>query len=65
MIADDVPEIDQFGAADARSLAARTLDDLIGRMRDIIRVDDPPSGGLPVSAAAGEKHQSEVPASNE
>jgi hypothetical protein len=61
MIADSVRHLDQLTVCDARPVAARTLDDLIGQMRDIMRTDDPLIDGLPVSAAtAGEKSESAV-----
>jgi hypothetical protein len=56
MIADNVRQLDRSGACHARPVAAaRTLDDLIGQIRDIMRADDP----------AGEEDESAVQASVE
>ena len=66
MAADNARRSDQSGAHDARLATARTLDDLIGQIRDILRADDPLTDGLPVSAAtAGEEHEAALQTSIE
>jgi hypothetical protein len=59
MTADNARHFDRSGMRDARPVTARTLDDLIGQIRNIMRADDALADGLPVSAA-GEEYKSEV-----